>query len=331
MFARSRSTWFALAAAAVLIAGCGTKTGPPPPPQIALVATAAGFGDGGFDDEARSALEACKQRTILVTASAAPSGDADIEPKLVLFATEKFDTIVAIGYGAAPAIATVARRFEGTHFALIDAEATAPNVQSITFDEGQGAFLAGALAALASHSHRVGFIGGADVPLLRRSEAGFRAGALAVDAHAQVAVRYLGTFDDPSRGASAARTLLAGGNDVVFVVAGPAGIGAIRAIAAAPRAYAIGADTDENGVAPGKVLASVVKHVDVATGIICSETAGGKSGVGHRVLGIADGGIGLTPLTSARAVIGTAGLTRLQTLSAALANGKISAPTVTQP
>ena len=309
MFTRSHSPWPALAAAVAVLAGCGTKGGPPPPPQVALVASSAGFGDGGFNDDARAALEACKQQTIVVTASAAPSGNAEIEPKLILYATEKFDTVIAIGYAAAPAVAAVARRFDGTHFALIDAVASAPNIQSITFNEAQGAFLAGALAALVSKTHRIAFIGGADVPLLRRSEAGF-----------------LGTFADAARGAAAARGLLAAGSDVVYVVAGPAGLGAIRAIAGSPHGYAIGADTDEDAIAPGRVLASVTKHVGTAAGIVCSETTGGKPEIGHRVLGIAEGGIGLTPFTYTKAVIGAATIARLHALARAVVDGRIAVP-----
>lgn len=326
MFTRSHSPWPALAAAVAVLAGCGTKGGPPPPPQVALVASSAGFGDGGFNDDARAALEACKQQTIVVTASAAPSGNAEIEPKLILYATEKFDTVIAIGYAAAPAVAAVARRFDGTHFALIDAVASAPNIQSITFNEAQGAFLAGALAALVSKTHRIAFIGGADVPLLRRSEAGFRAGARAADPRAHVAIRYLGTFADAARGAAAARGLLAAGSDVVYVVAGPAGLGAIRAIAGSPHGYAIGADTDEDAIAPGRVLASVTKHVGTAAGIVCSETTGGKPEIGHRVLGIAEGGIGLTPFTYTKAVIGAATIARLHALARAVVDGRIAVP-----
>jgi len=209
MFARVTPPWVALALAAVLVAGCGKNApAPPPTPQIALVANGGGFGDHGFNDSARGALEECGRQTTVVLATAAPTNTAGIEPKLVLFATEKFDTVIGIGYPAAPAMAAAARRFEGTHFVIIDAVVDEPNVESITFDEPQGAFLAGALAALVSKTHRVAFVGGADVPLLERSEAGFTAGAREIDPRVEVENRYLASFTDAAAARAAAGALL---------------------------------------------------------------------------------------------------------------------------
>jgi len=325
MFARVTPPWVALALAAVLVAGCGKNApAPPPTPQIALVANGGGFGDHGFNDSARGALEECGRQTTVVLATAAPTNTAGIEPKLVLFATEKFDTVIGIGYPAAPAMAAAARRFEGTHFVIIDAVVDEPNVESITFDEPQGAFLAGALAALVSKTHRVAFV--ADVPLLERSEAGFTAGAREIDPRVEVENRYLASFTDAAAARAAAGALLARGVDILFVVAGPAGRGAIAAIERRPHAYAIGADTDQDGLAPGRILTSVVKHVDVAALRVCIETAGGKPESGHRVLGLADGGIGLTDFRYTKTIVGTPAIARLERLRAAIVAGRVRVP-----
>jgi basic membrane protein A len=326
MLARVTLLWTGVAIAGLLVAGCGTKKGPPPTPQIALVATTAGFGDRSFNDGARAGLEACRQQAIVVVATAAPAGDVDIESKLVLFATENFDTVAGIGYGTAPALATVARRFEDTHFALIDAVVDQPNVESITFDEAQGAFLAGALAALVSKTHHVAFIGGADVPLLQRSEAGFSAGAREADPRTRVTVRYLTSFENAAAARDAAAALLARGDDILFVVAGPAGLGAIAAVRKAAHAYAIGVDSDQDAVAPGKVLTSVVKNVAGAALRVCIETVGSKSESGHVVLGLADDGIGLTDFAYTKAIVGRATIARIGRLRAAIVAGRISVP-----
>ena len=328
MFARF---WSLLAALAILAAGCGKKPAAPPQPQIAFVAGAGGFGDHGFNDAARSALETCAKQTGVAVASSAPAGGADIEPQLVLYATEKYDTVIGIGYGEAPALATVARRFEGTHFALIDALVDLPNVESITFDERQGAFLAGALAAYVSKAHHVAFIGGADVPLLRRSETGFVAGARYADPHIRTSVRYLSSFTDPVPAANAAQRVLREGADIVFVVAGPAGLAAIAAVARHPHAYAIGVDTDQDALAPGKILTSVVKHVDTAVLRACVESAGGKPESGHRVLGLADDGIGLTNFAYTRAAIGDSVIARVEHLRDAIIAGRVRVTAAPQP
>ncbi len=331
MFARIPRFCSALGVAAVLAAGCSAKAAAPPRPQIAFIAGAGGFGDHGFNDAVRSALTTCAKQTEAAVATAVPASDADIEPKLVLYATEKYDTVIGVGYGEAPALATVARRFEGTHFALIDAVVDLPNVQSITFDEAQGAFLAGALAAYVSKTHHVAFIGGADVPLLQRSEAGFVAGARYADPSVRTTVRYLTSFTDSAPAAGAARTALADGADIVFVVAGPAGLAAIDTVAHHARAYAIGADTDQDGLAPGKVLTSVVKRAGNAALRACVESAGGKSESGHRVLGLAEDGIGLTGFTYTRGTIGSTTIARVERIRAAIVAGRIRVPEKRQP
>ena len=323
-FARAASIGAGLAVAALVLTACGPRKQPPPPIiRIALVAGPAGFDDHGFNAAALAALQDCRRETNVVIESAS---SADVEAKLVLYATEKFDTLVAVGYGAAPAMATVARRFEGAHFALIDAVASQPNIQSITFREQEGAFLAGALAAIASKTHRVGFLGGADVPLIERSEAGFSAGAREADPGVRVTTRYLTSFDDAGAARTAADGLLAGGSDVLFAVAGPAGRGAFDAVALSRDARIIGVDTDQRALAPRNVLASVVKNVGGAVLRVCRETVGGKSESGPLVLGVADGGIDLTDLQPAIAALGKPAVARLERIRAALIAGRVTVP-----
>jgi basic membrane protein A len=327
VFARVPTRWMGIAAIALIATGCGPKKPPPPPVvHIGFVAGANGFGDRGANDAARAALVQCNRETAVSAETAVPESDTDAEAKLVLFATEKFDTIIAIGYEIAPALQAAARRFEAAHFVLIDALAAQPNVQSITFDEAQGAFLAGALAARVSRTHHIAFIGGADVPLLVRSEAGFTAGAREIDPHVDVTVRYLHSFEDEAAAQTAARAELANGADILFVVAGPAGRGAFAAVVQQPHAYAIGADTDQDAIAPGKVLTSVVKHIDTAVLRVCRQTVAGKVETGNSVLGVAGGGIGLTDFRYTRAIIGAATIARVDAIAAALSAGRIRAP-----
>jgi basic membrane protein A len=324
-FARLADLLIGAAVACLVLSGCGPKKPPPPIVHIGFVAGPSGFGDHADNDAARAALVQCNRETNVSIETAVPASNADAEPKLVLFATEKFDTIIAIGYPVAPAVQTVARRFEDAHFALIDAVAVQPNIESLTFAEQDGAFLAGALAALVSKTHRIAFIGGADVPLLQRSEAGFIAGAREVDPRVRVTTRYLSSFQDAAPAQALAGGLLAQGSDIVFVIAGPAGRGVFAAVRAHPHAYAIGADADQSALAPGQVLASVVKRIDSAVLRVCRETVAGKSESGRRVLGLADDGIDVVDLAASGAV-DRAARDRIGRIRAAIVAGRITPP-----
>jgi basic membrane protein A len=259
-----------------------------------------------------------------VTSTAAPGADA--LPQLVLYTTERYDAVIGIGYAMAPAVLATSRRFEDAHFAIVDAVVDQANVVSVTFDEAQGAFLAGALAALVSRTRHVAFIGGADVSLLQRSEAGFAAGAREVDPNVHVSVRYLQSFEDAAAARRTADRLLDRGADILFVIAGPAGTGAIDAVRARPRTFVIGADVDQDALAPGKILTSVVKNVAGAVERVCLETADQKPETGHVVLGLADDGIGLTDFAYTRSVAGAAVRARLGRLRDAVVAGRIGVP-----
>jgi len=313
----------ALVATATLSAGC--SKGPAPPKRVAMVAGTLGFGDRSYNDAARAGLAACTQQTGTQT-DAVVARSADYGRALTLLATENYDAVIALGFAMAPDVAKAARRFENTHFALIDAVVDLPNVSSFTFDEAQGSFLAGAAAALVSKTRVVAFLAGSPSPLLERYEAGFTAGARTIDPRIVARVAYAGSFDDVAAGRRVAASLIARGADIVYAVAGRSGLGAIAAVKAQPGAYAIGVDSDQDALAPGKVLTSVVKRVDLAALRVCREANAQKPVSGHIVLGVADGGIGLTGFAYTRGVIGGAGLARLDRIRRALAAGTIEPP-----
>ena len=121
-----------------MVTGCSKKIPPPPITHMAFVTGPSGFGDHAYNDAAKAGLDQCHAESGISVDTVTPATVADIEPKLVLYATEKIDTVVALGYSAAPAVSTVARRFEDVHFVLIDARADQPNVESITFCRGAG-------------------------------------------------------------------------------------------------------------------------------------------------------------------------------------------------
>lgn len=297
-----------------------------PAPKVGLVVTEAGFGDRSYNDEAAAGLAACRRQTGVAVSTAVPKSAGDYGPAIVLFATENYDTVIGIGYGMVPDISAAARRFQNVHFAVIDAVVAEPNVESVTFDEPAGAFLAGALAALVTKTKTIAFLGGADIPLVERSEAGFIAGAREIDPRVRVRTRFLDSFTDRGAGRRAAAALYDGGADIAFVVAGSAGLGAIAEARSRRGAYAIGVDSDQDALAPGKVLTSVVKHVSAAALRVCLETVAQKPTTGQTVLGLADGGIGLTSFRYTRALIGAAAIARVERIRRAIVAGRIVPP-----
>jgi len=190
----------------------------------------------------------------------------------------------------------VAAEFPRIRFVLIDSVVEAPNVQSIQFREEQGSYLAGMAAALASRSGRVGFVGGMDIPLIRRFACGYVQGARAVNPQVQVFQNMTGStpaaWRDPVRGAELARSQIERGADVVFHAAGGTGAGVLQAAADAGR-LGIGVDSNQNHLHPGRVLTSMLKRVDVATRIAMEQARAGTWAAGRSVLGLAEDGVGL--------------------------------------
>jgi basic membrane protein A len=197
--------------------------------------------------------------------------------------------IVGIGFSQGSSIEKVAKDFPKLQFAIIDSVVALPNVQSIVFKEHEGSFLVGMMAALASKSGKVGFIGGMDIPLIRKFQCGFEQGAKYANPKAQVTGNMTGTtpaaWNDPARGAELAKAQFAGGVDVVFAAAGGTGIGVYQAAKDAGK-LAIGVDSNQNHLQPGTMLTSMVKRVDVA---VYNAFKTVKPGVTS--LGLAEGGV----------------------------------------
>ena len=296
------------------------------PVALALLPLADGSGDRTFEDQALAGLERCRRTTALAPHALAAVPPRDYEQQLGLLATENVDTVVALGYGIARDVDATARRFARTHFVLVDGMVEQPNVESVTFAAEQSGYLAGALAALVSRSGIVAFLGGADVSEIRPTEVGFLAGARAVRPGVTTVVRYVGSFDDRAAGARLAEQLYGARADVVYAAAGRSGLGAIDAAKARHAAYVIGSDADQDALAPGIVLASALKHIDVGVLRVCQETASHKPVSGRLVLGLADGAVGLSDFRYTKAVIGADRIARLERLRAAIAAGRLVPP-----
>jgi basic membrane protein A len=301
---------------AFALAAC-TKHETVAPVKIALVVPPAGSGYDAYAEQARSGLDTCARDTGATFETGEPGNEDEAERAVVLAATTNDAVVIGLGYPLTRPIARAAIRFDATHFAIVDAVVAGPNVESLTFDERQAGYLAGALAALASKHGHVAFLAGSNDPLFKNAESGFQAGARAADPRVRVTIASAGSFSDVRAGERAARALYASGADVVYAVAGKAGTGVFTAARDA-RGYAIAADTDQNASAPGIVLASIVKDVARVTERICLDAVSQKAAVGHRVLGIADGALAVVTSPALSDALGPGKRARFEALERAL-------------
>ena len=245
--------------------------------KIGLAYDIGGRGDQSFNDAAAAGLEKAKSELgVTANEAEATAGEAASakEERLRLLAQNGFNPVIAVGFAYSAATAKVAKEFPDTQFAIIDdAGAVGPNIANLTFAEHEGSFLVGVAAALKSKTGSIGFVGGVDVPLIHKFEAGYTAGAKAAKPDIKVAVKYLtqppdfGGFNDPAKGKTAAEGMYQGGADVVYQAAGGSGGGVFEAAKAA-NAMAIGVDSDQALTAAPAVrdviITSMLKKVDVA-------------------------------------------------------------------
>ena len=291
-----------------------------------MVTDIGGLGDKSFNDSAYRGMTDAKARLGAEIQVLQSKSAADYQPNLTVLADEDYDEVFAIGFLMSEDLSQVAKTYPRRNFAIVDAVVDQPNVTSITFREQDGSFLAGALAAMMSKTKTIGFLGGIDIPLLRKFEAGFTAGAHEIDPHVNVLVKYVGSFDDVASGKELAGVLFDQHADIVYAAAGKSGLGAFDQVRDRPSAYVIGVDSDQDSLVPGKVLTSMIKHVDVAVFRVAQYTLSQKIPSGAIELGIKDGAIGLSPFTYTKTAIGPTRLAKLAAIRAAIVSGKIVPP-----
>ncbi len=220
--------------------------------------------------------------------------EAQREQALRRFAEAGANPIVTTGFAMSTPLGEVAPDYPDTKFVTIDGWVQAPNVHVVGFSEHEGSYLVGLLAAKASKSGTVGFIGGMDVPLIRKFACGYAQGVKAGNPDATIIANMTGTtpsaWNDPVRGGELTKAQIAQGADVIYAAAGGTGIGVLQAAADAEGVLSIGVDSNQNHLFPGKVLTSMLKRVDVAVYNIM--TAGADLEVGFEALDLSQDGVG---------------------------------------
>ena len=335
---------------------------PPAENLVGIVTDVGGRGDQSFNDSALRGLELWGAGLKYTPSGYVPADPADVaasipddlhaiakldvaplvlqaraqedyEPNLQLLVDRGVKLAVGVGFMLENAVHAEALKNPKARFLLIDSPlvdergkaTTMPNVATVTFKEQEGSFLAGALAGLVTKTNKVGFVGGMELPLIKKFEAGFRAGVLTTNPAAKdVLIAYTGSFDDSKKGKEAGQDLYARGCDVVFHAAGADGLGVIQAAKEAQK-LVIGVDSDQSALAPQAVLTSMVKRVDYAVWLAIKSTMAGDFKAGDTVLGLKESGVALAPVRM-EFPGKQAALDRVAALRADIVSGKFVVP-----
>lgn len=260
---------------------------------VTIVTDTAGLGDRNFNDLANAGLQRA-------------ATDLGIEPKVIesqdatayipnlTAGAEQGNLTIGVGFLLTEAITEVAEQFPDDKFLLIDSVSEAENVASVTFKENEGAFLAGVVAGRTTKTNKVGLVGGQKIPPVVRYVVGFQAGVKSVNPNAQVSVAYADSFEDPALGKELSLAQFNQGADIVFPVAGRTGVGSYEAAKEkGPSFLVIGADADQEDLAPGQQLCFAAKGVDTAVYTVSKQVVENQFKGGPQALGLKEGGVGL--------------------------------------
>ncbi|MBX2878364.1 MAG: BMP family ABC transporter substrate-binding protein [Granulosicoccus sp.] len=261
----------------------------------AVVFDMGGKFDKSFNQGVYDGVERFKEETGIEYREFEVTNEAQREQAIRRMAQRGANPILGVGFAQAGPMETVAKEFPDLQFTIIDGVVDLPNVQSVVFKEQEGSFLVGLLAAMASESNKVGFIGGMDIPLIRRFACGYEQGAKHVDKSVEVLQNMTGTepkaWNDPGRGSELAKGQFDRGVDVIYAAAGGTGVGVYQAAVDGSK-LAIGVDSNQNYLHPGTMLTSMLKRVDVAAYNAYKEAMDGTWEPGIKVLGLAEEGVG---------------------------------------
>jgi basic membrane protein A len=263
--------------------------------HIGIVFDSGGKDDRSFNAAAWRGVKRAAKDFPIVLRDAEPGDPASLEPAMRAFAERGYNLVIGIGFAQTPIVEEVAKDYPKIDFVIVDGVSQLPNVASLIFREHEGSYLVGMIAARASKSGVLGFIGGMDIPLIHRFAVGYAEGARAVNPKIQVIDNYVGVTDsawnNPGKGKELALAQIGKGADVLFAAAGNSGLGAFDAVEQAGK-LVIGVDSNQNWVKPGYVLTSMVKRVDNAVYQIVRDRVAGRFQGGIHVFGLKNGGIG---------------------------------------
>ncbi len=311
------------AAAAVLLASFAASAAEVKP---AVVYDMGGKFDKSFNQGVYDGVERFKTETGISYREFEVTNQTQREQALRKMAQRGHNPIIGVGFAQAPAIENVAKEYPDLMFTIIDGVVDLPNVQSVIFKEHEGSYLVGILAAMASKSGKVGYIGGMDIPMIRAFGCGYAQGAKFANPNIEIVQNMTGTtpsaWNDPGRGAELSRGQFDRGVDVIYAAAGGTGIGVYQAAKDAGK-LAIGVDSNQNYLHPGTMLTSMLKRVDVAAYNSFKTALDDNWKAGIQILGLAENGVDWALDEHNADLITAAMKTKVEQAKANIISGKI--------
>ena len=308
--------------------------------SVGLVYDIGGRGDQSFNDSAAAGLDKAKTEYGVEATELEPAAGGENRAELLnLVSEEGADLVIGVGFLFAEAMAEAAAAFPDVNYGIVDSVVDAPNVRGMVFAEHEGSFLVGAAAALKSTTGRVGFIGGVEIDLIKKFEAGFIAGAQFINPDIQIDIKYISQppdfsgFTDPAKGQEIATGMFDAGADIVYHAAGGSGGGLFAAAKAASEAtgeqhWAIGVDSDQYLTAGEEfqpyILTSMLKEVGVAVFNTIESLNNGDDVAGVSVFDLELGGVGYS---TSGDFLDQDTIDQLEELKQKIIDGEIEVPT----
>ncbi|MGL4403890.1 MAG: BMP family lipoprotein [Fusobacteriaceae bacterium] len=303
----------------------GKNTAVKSPLKVGIVLSTGGLGDKSFNDSAYRGLEMAKKDLGVEFKYVEIASPTEDDQFLREYADANYDLIIATGFDMVDATKKVAADYPNIKFAMIDGVVESSNTRNLLFKEEEGSFLMGAVAAMMSKTKIIGFVGGIEIPLMQKFQKGYEQGAKYINPDIKVLAAYVGgqnPFNDPLKGKEIAISEIKQGADVVYHASGSTGIGVIDGAKELGK-YAIGVDSDQDDVAPGVVLTSMLKNVDVAVYDTVKSVVDGEFQAGTHAFGIAENGVGTTEFKNTKDIIGAENLAKLDEIIAKIKSGEI--------
>lgn len=308
-------------------------------PEIAMVCSMGGLGDRSYNDSGYAGLKKAEEELGVKIKVVEPKDVSEGEKYLTELAITGYDLIMTLEYGHADILNNVASQYPDTRFAIFNIAVDQPNVTSVIFKEHEGSFLAGALAAMVTADNGIqgmndkkiiGFVEGTDSPGINKFLVGYKEGAEYIDKDTKVLSGYTNSFGDPGKGKEMALAQIEQGADIVYQVAGGTGEGVISA-AKEKGVFAIGVDSDQDYIAEGNVLTSMMKRVDVAVYTLAKALKEGSiKDMNMLTLGLKEGGVQLSEMKYTKDKIPAEYLEKIEELKKDIIDGKIKVTDITQ-
>ncbi len=296
------------------------------PFKVGLILDRGGKDDKSFNSAAFKGSTEAKNKLGIFLKEVEVSDDNLFEPAMKSFAQKKFDLIIAIGVSQAEPLKKVSKEFPNQKFAIVDASVDSPNVASLMFNEHEGSYLVGYIAGMKSKSNTIGFIGGMDIPLIRRFDMAYTQGVKAANSKAKTITNYIGVTSDawnnPTKGKELAQSQYGRGADIIFVAAGASNNGAFNA-AEESKKFAIGVDSNQNWIKPGLILTSMLKRVDTAVYMTIEQASKGQFKSGVHSFGLQNSGIDWALDENNKKLFSEEEIKKIDAIKADIVSGKI--------